>query len=181
MTAYPPLLPPKSALPAKFGNSVVCPVRELVRGCAIVHHCADRVVEDGSKSADVDNAADNRADETDDNVDCCSDCTCQPERSGGMDTLLACSIHSCCDHSHNNDGGAMNVTVLVVYIVGGLHCIDTLIYLRRGGRAEGARCHGKEMTSNRDRNNGQMISRPPMTALLARMRPDGALRCADYA
>lgn len=59
----------------------------------------------GSKSAGVDNTADGT-----DNVDC----TCQSERSSDFDTLVACSIHSCSDHSHKYDGGGMNVTVLVV-------------------------------------------------------------------
>ena len=90
----------------KIDNSDTRHGCEFVWGYAIVRHCAvDRLVEDGSNSAGVDNTAD----ETD-NVDC----TCQSERSSCIDTLAACSIHSCSDHSHKNDGGAMNVTVLVV-------------------------------------------------------------------
>lgn len=94
---------------AKFDDSDTRHGCEFVWGYAIVRHCAvDKLVEDGSNSAGVDNTAD----ETDDNVDCCSDCTCQPECRSGIDTLVAYSIHSCSGHSHKNDGGAMNVTVL---------------------------------------------------------------------
>ena len=102
---------------------------------------------DGSNSA----GSDNTADETDDNVDCCSDCTCQPECILGVGALAARSIHSCREHSHKNDGGAMNVTALAVYNVGESHCTDSLMFLRRG-HVEGTLCQGQELTSDRDRD-----------------------------
>ena len=103
---------------------------------------------DGSNSA----GSDNTADETDDNMDCCSDCTCQPERILGVGALVARSIHSCRDHSHKNDGGAMNVTALAVYNVGESHCTDSLMILR-WGRVEGSLSQGQTLTSDCDRND----------------------------
>ena len=102
----------------------------------------------GSKSA----GSDNTAYEADDNVDCCSDCTCQPERIPGVGALVARSIHSCREHSHKNDGGAMNVTALAVYNVGESHCTDSLMFLRRC-HVEGTLCQGQELTSDRDRDD----------------------------
>ena len=71
----------------------------------------------------------------------------------------------------------MNATFLVVYI-GESVCIDTLVYLRR---AEAALCQGKELTSARDHNDGQKVSRPPMTVILTvLMRPDDYPPRADH-
>ena len=143
-TAYPDQLLPPESLSPKFGNSDTCHV-----GCefdwddAIGRCTLDSLVGGGSKSA----GSDNTADETDDNVDCCSDCTCQPECILGVGALAARSIHSCREHSHKNDGGAMNVTALAVYNVGESHCTDSLMFLRRG-HVEGTLCQGQELTSD---------------------------------
>jgi len=141
-------LPPESLSP-KFGNSYTCHVDCVLDWDDGIGRCTlDSLVGDSSKSGA---GSDNTADKTDDNVDCCSDCTCQPERGRGIDTLVACSIHSCHDHSHKNDGGAMNVTVLAVYNIGS-HCTDSLMILR-WGRVEGSLSQGQTLTSDCDRND----------------------------